>query len=280
MEPADGRLYGRFRVRTATGQRTVGPADVVFHRYDHPDDRFNGLSPVDVVLSWLGIEAELVQSVKAGLRNAVVPGMVVSHPAAAQPMTPEQRAEYKASIREGWAMAHNHGRPFVVEGGATVMQQRLGFAGLEGGPLAREVESAVCLAFNMRPEILAGCMIGLENAPWSHMETAERLQYGEAIIPLWTQYGRTLTKWLLRPVDSDRSRKIVFDTSAIRALQPDRERNARISLLHRDIATRNQRRLTAGLERMKDKPEFWDSVQERAPRGGAGDSEPRTEDAA
>ena len=77
------------------------------------------------------------------------------------------------------------------------------------------------------------------------MQTAQRLSYDETIIPLWSRWERVLTRQLLRPVDEDRSHLIRFDKSRIRALQDDQERNARISKLVADIATRNQRRQIA-----------------------------------
>jgi HK97 family phage portal protein len=262
VSSAEGRIYGRFRVRTSAGFREYDADEVVFFRYPHPTDRWRGLSPTDVALSHLGLESELIASLKAGLRNTVVPGMTLAFPPT-ETLSKEQREEFKADLAAGYEQARNHGKSLVVGGGVTATQNKLGFEGLKGGDLWREVEGAVCLAYGIRPEIL-GALVGLENSPWSHMQTAHRLVYDTTIIPLWRRWERILTRQLLRPMDEDRSHLIRFDTSKVRALQDDQERNARISLLVRDVATRNQRRQIAGLEPMDDDPEFWDAVQERA----------------
>jgi SPP1 gp7 family putative phage head morphogenesis protein len=182
------------------------------------------------------------------------------------PLTKEQMDELGPLIAAKYAEARNHGK--TLYGNFKATKHELGFSGLEGGGLYREIEAAVCVAFGVRPEILA-MMIGLENAPWSHMQTAQRLSYDETIIPLWRRIERAITRQLLRQVDDDASHLVRFDTSKIRALQADAEADARRSLLVRDIATRNQRRQIAGLEPMEEDLEYWDAVQEKAPAAPA-----------
>lgn len=263
VHPTEDRIYGEFRVQTAKGRKIYQPEEVVFFRYPHPTDRWAGLSPTDVVLSRLGIEQTLVESIKAGLRNSIVPGMVLTWKSETPP-TVDQVKEYRALIEGAYAGALSHGKPFVA-GGFSAEQMKLGFAGLEGGGLYRETEATVGLAFRVRPEIL-GMLVGLENSPWSHMDTAQRLSYDEAIIPLWRRWERTLTRQLLRPMDPDNTHFIRFDTSRVRALQADQKVNAGISVMVRGIATRNQRRQIAGLEPMEGDREFWDGVEVAAPR--------------
>lgn len=265
VHPTDARVYGRFELATRRGERAFAPEDVVFFRLPHPTDRWRGLAPVQVVARQLGIEAKLLRAMVAGLNNAVVPGMTLVFP---ETVTPDQAQEYRAGIAAAFQEARNHGKTFIGGGGLSVTQNKLGFSGLEGGALYREIEAAVCVAFGVRPEIL-GMMIGLENAPWSHMQTAQRLSYDETIIPLWRRIERAITRQLLRPLDPDTSRLVRFDDTNVRALQADAEADARRSLLLRDIATRNQRRQIAGLEPMEEDLDYWDAVQEKAPAAPA-----------
>jgi SPP1 gp7 family putative phage head morphogenesis protein len=257
-----GRIYGEFELNNITGRSRVRSSeDVVFFRYPHPSDRWAGLAPAKVVARQLGIERKLLSSLMHGLDNAVVPGMTVAFREGAGPQTAEQMEEYRAMLGVAYQEARNHGKSFLAAG-ADVTQNRLGFQGLEGGGLYREIETAVCGAFGVRPEIL-GMMVGLENSPWSHMQTAQRLAYDETIIPLWRRYERAITRQLLRPMDDDTSRKVLFDTTKIRALQADAERDARRAVMLKGIATRNQRRQIAGLEPMEEDPDFWDAVEEQ-----------------
>ena len=265
VHPTQDRIYGRFDVTTRRGMlgdrpESFAPEDVVFFRLPHPQDRWQGFGPVQVVARQLGIERQILTSLIAGIRNAVVPGLTVTFHDDA---TTEQVRDAMEQIRAGYGSALNHGKPFGVGNVRDAKQNKIGFDGLAGGELYREIESAVCVAFQVRPEVL-GMMVGLENSPWSHMDTAQRLAYDEAIIPMWRRLERTFTRQLLRPVDDTPERKILFDTDKVRALQEDDERNAKIAVLLRDIATRNQRRQVAGLEPQEGA--YWDEVQERNPQ--------------
>lgn len=259
VRPTEARIYGEFLLSTSRGQKRVQPEDAVFFRLPHPSDRWAGLAPVHVVARQLGLEAKLLRSMVAGLNNAVGAGASLEFPPDFQ-LQPDQVDEFRERVAAQYAAARNHGKLFISNG--TLVKHTLGFAGLEGGALYREIEAAVCVAFGVRPEIL-GMMIGLENAPWSHMQTAQRLSYDETIIPLWRRFERAITRQLLRPTDEDASHLVKFDTAKIRALQADATEQARRSVLVRGIATRNQRRQIAGLEPMEDDPAFWDAVEER-----------------
>lgn len=253
------RIYGEFRVQTDNGLKKFGPEEVVFIRLPHPTNRWEGLAPLDVLATHLRIEAKLLRGALNGIDNSVVPGLVVIFPQGVD-TSGTKLEEFGAKLQEKYASAKNRGRAFAVGGGADVKQLTTGFADLAGGDLYREIESAVCVAFGLRPEILA-FLVGLENSPWSHMETAQRLSYDEAIIPAWRRIERAFTRQLLRPVDADPSHLVRFDTTNVRALQADADSDAKRSLLLKGIATRNQRRQIAGLEPMEGDPEFWDEVE-------------------
>lgn len=267
VKPVEGRLYGRFDLTTSRGTRELQPEQVVFFRLPHPTDRWRGLAPVHVVSRQLGIESQILRAIVAGINNTIVPGFTLQFPKEMQ-LTPEQLDEFKAKVSADYTNARNHGKFFATN--AEPKKHQLGFGGLEGGALYREIEAAVCVAFGVRPEILA-MMIGLENAPWSHMQTAQRLSYDETIIPLWARIARTVTRQLLRLVDKEASHLVRFDTSKVRALQADLLADARRSVLLRGIATRNQRRQIAGLEPETNDAAFWDAVEERMP---AAENEP------
>jgi len=256
VAPTPERIYGEFRVSGSGVDTILPPERVVFVRNPHPTDRWRGLAPVDVLATQLRIERGLLRSMLHGLNNATVPGLTVTFPEGMN-LTPEQHEDFRGKLMASYQSARNHGRPLVLGGGATAQQNTLGFAGLAGGEMYREIESAVCVAFNVRPEIL-GMMVGLENSPWSHMSTAQRLSYDEGIIPAWRRAERAFTRQLLRPMDGAPNRMVRFDTSKIRALQEDAELNARRSVLLRGIATRNQRRIIAGLE--PEEGAWWDEV--------------------
>jgi SPP1 gp7 family putative phage head morphogenesis protein len=266
VHPTRTRIYGEFKI---TAQRVdlppLPPERVILFRIPRPGDRWSGLGPLQIVAKHLQIEAQILTSLMAAIPNAVVPGLTV---VLNDGTTIPQMKEFADYLRAAYSSARNHAKPLTVADVKEVKQNTLGFNGLAGGELYREIESAVCVAFQVRPEIL-GMMIGLENAPWSHMQTAQRLAYDEGIIPLWRRIERALTRQLLRPIDDTPDRMVAFDQMHIRALREDSLDNAKRQLLLKGIATKNQRRVIAGLSK-EEGPE-WDEIEEDQTGGPGAD---------
>jgi HK97 family phage portal protein len=227
VESANGLLRGRFRVNSYTGQRTLGPDDVILFGSTSPSDPRRFVGPLDAAAARLGIDRDLVGAIKAGLRNAVVPGFMISYPDGLN-VTPEQKQDLKAQLAQGFASARNHGKPLVLEGGATGTQFTLGFAGLQGGELSKEVEAAVCACFQVPPAVI-GAFVGLVNSSDRHnMEAAISLFYDNAIRPTWSRMEKALTRGLLREVDPNPLRFVRFDKTEIAALRADQGAQADI----------------------------------------------------
>lgn len=247
VETADGRLFGRFRVKTTGGEQVYGPDDVVHFRNASPADPHGCVAPLHAALARLGIDRTLVESIAAGLRNAIVPGMVLSFPAEAA-LTQEQQQEFKASLAAGYETARNHGKSLVVGGGVTASRLPIGFKDLNGGELAKEVEAAVCACFQTPPAII-GAYVGLENSSDRHnMETAVRMFYDNAMLPTWARMEKALTRSLLRPVDPNPLRFIRFDKTKIAALQEDMGAKSEIAERSAAFLTINERRVLLGFE--------------------------------
>lgn len=238
------RLFGRFYI-DSLGSEPFYPEDVVFFKYPHPTDRSAGISPVRAVGRMLGISAALEGHVRRALEHGAQIGGSFKVPAD----RPLEEAEYQrldAIIRARYSGGNSY-RPFLAEGGLEFQPMAHSFKDLALGELWREVEAAVCTAFRVRPEVL-GMLVGLENSPWSHMSTAQRLSYEEAIIPLWTRHERTLTRQLLREVDEDPKHMMRFDRSRIPALQDDLEQKANILTKVGGDMTRDERRQFMGFQ--------------------------------
>jgi len=82
------------------------------------------------------------------------------------------------------------------------------------------VEASVSAAYGL-PAVVLSLLVGLKNSPWSQYSEARRSVYEDTIDPLWRMIGKTLTRQLLRPVDPDPRRHVMFDTSQVKALQPN-----------------------------------------------------------
>jgi HK97 family phage portal protein len=247
----DGRIYGEFELTTTASEKIKGPDDVILFRNVDPDDPHDAVAPLDAALSRLGIDRTLLQSIRGGLLNSVVPGMTLSFPAT-EILTPEQREEIKADLAAGYEGARNHGKALVVGGGATASRNKLGFAGLEGGELSKENEAAVCACFQL-PPVVIGAYVGLANSSDRHnLETSVLLVYDNAIIPTWARMEKALTRGLLRPVDKNPLRFIRFDHGAVKALQADLGHQAEIIGKAGRALTVNDARAMLGLQPLED----------------------------
>lgn len=238
------RLYGRFRVGSVRNDPFY-PEDVVFFRYPHPTDRFRGLAPVRVVADVLGIGEALTGHVRRALENGAQVGGIFTVPPDRN-LTDEEFRRLDALIRSKYSGGNSY-RPMLGEGGLTFSPMAHSFRDLELGSLWREVETAVCTAFSVRPELLP-MLVGMENSPWSHMATAQRLAYDEAVIPLWTRYEAVVTNQLLRDFDDDKAHELRFDTSEIPALQDDLKEKADILTKVGKDMTRDERRSFMGFQ--------------------------------
>ncbi|MDB4952074.1 MAG: hypothetical protein JWM27_4723 [Gemmatimonadetes bacterium] len=250
---AGGRIFGRYRVNTSTGSRVFegdSLADVTHFREVDPSDPWGAVSPLDAAAARLGIDRALTESIRAGIRNAVVPGLHVGFPTA---LAPDQRAEYRATMEAGSAGATRMGKPLVTEGGAVATQFRVGFAGLEGGELHKETEAAVCACFQVPPAII-GAYVGLANSSDRHnMESAREMVYENAIAPRWARVQKTLTRAWLRPAEPTKPRRFIrFDTSGIKALQKDVVEAADVVSKAGRAMRVNDARLLIGMEPLPD----------------------------
>jgi HK97 family phage portal protein len=216
----DGRFFGEFKIRTAErpGGEWFAAADVIHLYNEDPDDPRGVVAPLDVAAEAAGIGRQLAESIRAGLRNSIVPGFVVTIPA---DTSPDQKAELRASYRAEYEAARNQGKTLVLSGGATGARQKLGFAGLEGGSLAKEQEIAVCACFRT-PPVIIGALVGVENSSDRHnLETSRDLFYENAVEPIWTRIEEAFTDDLLAEVDSNPLRFVRFVKTGIRAYQED-----------------------------------------------------------
>lgn len=250
VQPANGRLYGEFRVQTLGGYQTLGPDDVLYLRRPSTEHLLTVVAPVDAALSHINIGAAMRIAIKAAMRHAVRPGTIFSAPAN---LGEDQFNRLRSEIQETYAGLWNAGKSMLVEGGITAEVQRPSLEDLALGEVNGDVEVAVCQAFQIHP-VLVGSRMGVEGSAGfaDSMKPALDLFYDLAIQPAWAQLEKAFTKGLLREVDDDPRRFIRFDTSKVRALQED---------------------MGAKITQASGAKEFWTEAEQRAWTGKEGGSD-------
>lgn len=260
------RVYGKFKVDTASGPKTFSPDEVVYFHSLNPLRRPEGLSPTDVALAWLNIGKRATTAIKAILDNAMMPSVVISVDKEWRP-TEEEFDRFTAMLEQYHAGASNSGRPFVNLGGGRVDRLSLGVGDLLPTQLLDRIEACVASVFGIPPVVLS-YLAGLKNSPWSQMAEARRYVYEDTIEPLWKRYERRLTRQLLRPLDADPRRQIRFDTSGIRALQDEQSLKVKDAAMAR-FWTINQRLQHSGQEPLPDGDPRGDFIEAVDPMLGA-----------
>lgn len=263
IERANGRLFGRFRL----GTRTYAPEDVCYFSYFSPTDPLGGASPLAAALTHLNIGQQLASRVRKHVMNAMMPGGI--YIADKEWRATDDEFERLRGELNTMFQAVNSGRTAIAEGGGKI-ERGWSLKDLGLGELWREVEATVCGCFGV-PASLVGTVVGLENSPWSHLETAKRSFYDETILPEWELLEATLTDSLLREIDPDASHLIRFDTSRIRALQRDVAAAAAVASTSQRWTSVNERRVMMGLPKSTDPKadEIPELVQPVPPTPGA-----------
>jgi phage portal protein BeeE len=219
IEPADGRLYGRFSLTTQQGSLIVPASEVVLFRTANPADLSTGLGALDVALAHLNIGVDLRNAIQSSLRNAIRPGAKVETQAPFA--TQEEFERFRQNLQGQNGGIENTGKLVIVAGGKLDLIKST-LADLDLGPVQSDVEAAICQAFQVHPA-LAMARIGVENNTGfaDTLEPATDLFYDTVGFPRWRRIERALTRQLLVEVDDTPDRRIAFDTSKVRALQAD-----------------------------------------------------------
>jgi HK97 family phage portal protein len=220
VEPADGRLFGKFQVRTLNGAENKSPDEVIYLRNAHSRNVYEVLSPTDVALSHINLGRQMITAIKSALRNAVRPGGIVT---VEGELSDEGFTRMRQEIKQNYEGVYNTGTTVLFEGGATY-QAAMGatLKDMALGPLQEDVESAICAAYGLHP-VLVGGKVGIQatSGMSDSIKPLTDKAYDEVIIPRWSYIERALTRNILRPVDPRPRRFLRFDKTKIRALQVD-----------------------------------------------------------
>lgn len=271
VQTAD-RMRGAFKIQTARGEKTVKPEQVVYFHEPDPNNWLRGLSRLEVFMGWLNLGQVARATVRDLLSNAVWPSVILQPDAEWNP-SPDDFEQYKAEV-DSYSQPGRRGKALAMLGGGTATAISARVRDLVPDEVFNRVESVASSVFGA-PAIVLQFMVGMQNSPWSQMAEARKMGYEDTIEPGWRDIEKRLTRQLLRPLDSDRSHLVRFDTTQVRALQADDVKQAQVATAWGRQASLNERRAKLGLEpsddpKADDIPELTTPVVNPFAPGGAG----------
>jgi HK97 family phage portal protein len=220
VQPAGGRLYGKFQVQGLTGAEFKQPDEVIYLRAADPRNLYQVLSPTDVALSHINLGRSMVTAIRSALRNAVRPGAVITVEGG---LSDEGFERLRQEVKQNYEGVYNAGASILLEGGATLTEAKgATLKEMSLGPLQEDVEAAICSAYGLHPVLVSG-KVGIQatSGMSDSIKPLTDKAYDDVIIPRWGYIQRAFTRSLLRPIDPRPRRFIRFDTTKVRGLQPD-----------------------------------------------------------
>lgn len=258
VEQADGRMYGRFVVRTSRGNKIHAPEDVVFFRNIDPRYSLDGFAPLEAALAHINIGANQLRAVRAIMRNAIKPSGTLTFDSK---LEEGDRENVEAQLRALFSGVDNSGKVMILEGGGKLERITTALSELALGAVQDDVEATVCAVFQVHPA-LVGANVALKNSSGlsDSLKPAQTLFYDLCAFPTWGRIEKTLTKQLLREVDDNPLRFLRFDKSKVRALEVDLLAKTQEANNAADYWTRDERRVHTGKPPLPDDDPRGDEI--------------------
>lgn len=220
--------------------------DIVHFRYMLNSDGFLGVSPLRPLYRELLTDEEASTFVAAVLRNAGIPGVIIS-PKGDLELSKDD-AEALVELWKQKLSGDRRGEPIFVSGAVSIERLSWTPAEIDLRLIRRTAEERVAAVLGI-PAIVLGFGAGLERSTFANYAEARDAAYEQAVIPLLRLLGDELTQQLLPDLDTSNGR-VTFAIHELRALQEDADAIAKraISLVEAGIISVDEAREMLGLE--------------------------------
>jgi HK97 family phage portal protein len=210
--------YYRYRVNGI--EQRWDPANVVHFRngLDAANPR-KGLAPLKSALREVFSDDEASLFTGALMRNMGIPGVLISPDSDGVELDQESAETIKASFEERFG-GDNRGRPLVMNGKTKL--DILSFSPEQMSmPLIHQHAEERIAAILGTPAVIVGLGAGLSRSTYNNMGEAAEHLWEHNIIPSHRVFASDLKVQLLRDFDDNQQLRVGFNTSGVRALQPD-----------------------------------------------------------
>jgi len=226
------------------------PEDVVHFRFGlDPHNIRKGLSPIKTLMREIFTDDEAANFTAALLRNAGIPGVVIS-PREGSLQSDQDLQNTKKYIKERFS-GDKRGEPLATMDAVKVEQFGFSPQQLDLSKLRKIPEERVTAALGI-PAAVVGFGSGLENTKvGATMRELREQAYENGIIPMQRFMGDDIATQLLSDYEPDPdSIKVTWDYSQVRVLQEDENKKAERTgmLWEKGLITREQGKQALGYE--------------------------------
>jgi len=225
--PVDGSVYISHYEYSPLGLPIrVEVEDVVHLRYGlDPRNIRLGLGQLTSLLREVFTDDEAAAFTATILRNAGIPGIVVSPGESGASVTDQDKKDTKEYFKSAFG-GESRGEPLVMTGPTKVEQFGFSPQQLDLAKLREIPEERVCAVLGI-PAAVVGFGSGLaQTKVGATMAEMREMAYESCIIPLQRLISADLDRQLLPDFETDSTARTVYDLSDVRVLQEDQNRLA------------------------------------------------------
>lgn len=232
------------------------PTDVLFFNLTDPGDdsggMIGGLGPLQVLAREVDTDNEATSFVYNVLRNAAMPGTVISTKAK---LNKDEADRLRENFKARYGAIHR-GEPAVMDADSTITPIGHSMSDLEFPDLRNVSESRIAAAIGV-PAILAGLKVGLDRSTFSNVQEARRYFAETTCSITWRRLSDQINLQLgdLKQGVIGTGQVARFDTAAVTALEPVRVERAQRMLdgLRAGSVMVDDHRVALGLDPLPDK---------------------------
>jgi len=184
--------------------------DIIHSKFNDPSNLYWGLSPLQAGARTVDSDIEAVKFQKVSLQNRAITDGIFTFE---HPLTKDQWEEARSMVREQHQGIQNARTPWVLGAGAKWTSMSLSPAEMDFLNSRKFSREEICSIFNVPPP-----MIGiLENSTYNNIETARKIFWQDALVPLLQDIKNTLNLSLTPEFGTGIT--LDFDLSSVDALQ-------------------------------------------------------------
>jgi HK97 family phage portal protein len=192
-------------------------AEIIYFRYANPTNLWIGLSSLQPAKADIMGDLMADKFNNAFFKNNGVPAAFLK---TEQNLTPDQRTEMRAEWAKLYQGIRNAHKVAILDGGLDLAIPTQTRKDMEFVELGREKRSKILGALGVPP-----VMVGIDTAKYDNAEQQKAIFWEITMLPKLRKLERFLTK-RLHQLGEDKDLFIVFDTSGVRALQGDYQKQA------------------------------------------------------